>query len=268
MPKISNEKLTNQNLDIAILILTFDGFNELWTPFYNSFKNAWSNCPYNIYILNNFQSSTIPELTDLNIGEDISWSDSLIKGLKKIEEKYVFILYEDVFFDFINTLKMEGYFKYAINNNLDALLLREHVNRQGRKYVTRDIFQINQNALYRNSLFMNLIKREVLLKMLSSGKNAWQFEIESNNDSKHYIYYSINEKLANYTHCIVKGKWYRNAYMVYSKKYNFVILNKKLRLFEEIKLKLKEKLFKIYYNILPLKILNIIEQYRYRNAYK
>ena len=49
---------------------------------------------------------------------------------------------------------------------------------------------------------------DVLLKLLKSGENAWQFEKDGNKRSEHIDFYSVySEKLATYHHGIIKGKW-------------------------------------------------------------
>ena len=83
--------------NIAIVILSCDKFKITWKPCIDHLVNAWPNCPYPIYLLNNFIPSNDDRVIDLLVGDDLNWSDSLIKGLLKIEEKRVFFIYDDSF---------------------------------------------------------------------------------------------------------------------------------------------------------------------------
>ena len=78
--------------NIAIVVLSFDGFKDLWQPFFDFFFDCWPDCPYEIYLLNNYKEYNDIRVNNLLVGEDISWSHSLIKGLDKIQEERVFFI--------------------------------------------------------------------------------------------------------------------------------------------------------------------------------
>ena len=86
-----------QNADIAIVILSCDKFKVTWKPCIDHFFNAWPDCPYPVYLLNNFTPSEDERVKDLLVGEDFNWSDTLKKGLLKIEKKRTFFIFDDSF---------------------------------------------------------------------------------------------------------------------------------------------------------------------------
>ena len=196
-----------QNADIAIVILSCDKFKVTWKPCVDHFFNAWANCPYPVYLLNNFIKSDDERVQDLLVGEDLNWSDTLKKGLLKIEEKRVFFIFDDSFITKFDLKEVKLIFETAIENDLESVTLRKNPFGEGVKYNDR-LYKLNSKTKYRNSLFLNLFKKEVLLELLKSGENAWQFEKDGNERSKNINFYSVyNTKLTTYHHGIVKGKW-------------------------------------------------------------
>ena len=168
-----------QNTDIAIVILSCDKFKVTWKPCFDHLFNAWPDCPYPVYLLNNFISSQDDRVKNLLVGEDLNWSDTLKKGLQKVENKRIFFIYDDSFVTKVNLNEVELIFNIAIENDLDSLALRKKRFDKGIRF-NEKIYKIQPTTKYRNSLFLNLIKKDLLLELLKSGENNWQFEKEGN----------------------------------------------------------------------------------------
>ena len=193
--------------NIAIVILSCDKFKVTWKPCIDHFFNAWSNCPYPVYLLNNLIESEDKRITDLMVGEDFNWSNSLKEGLLKIKQERLFFIFDDSFLTKIDLKELKIIFKTSIENDLKSVTLRKNPFGRGEKYDER-LYKIKPNAKYRNALFLNLIKKEVLLNLLKDGENAWEFEKEGNERSENIDFHSVySTKLVSYHHGIVKGKW-------------------------------------------------------------
>tara|TARA_B110000003_G_scaffold129903_1_gene131919 strand:- start:10968 stop:11708 length:741 start_codon:yes stop_codon:yes gene_type:complete len=198
--------------DISFVILSFDKFKATWKPSIDHFFNAWPDCPYTVYLLNNFIPSEDERVIDLLVGEDENWSDTLKKGLLKIDSKRIFFLYDDVFITNIDVQEVESIFKIAIENDFDSVALRRRKFDSGKRF-NKKLYKINATAKYRNSLYQNLIKKDVLLSLLKSGENTWQFEKDANIRSKNLDFYSVYEtNLITEHHGIIKGKWMPEVY--------------------------------------------------------
>lgn len=202
-----------QNTDIAFVILSCDKFKVTWKPCFDHLFNAWPDCPYPVYLLNNFTPSKDERVKDLLVGEDLNWSDTLKKGLLKIKEKRIFFIFDDSFITKFNLEEVKLIFRITIENDLDSVAVRRRVFDSGKRF-NEKIYKINPTAKYRNSLFLNLIKKELLLSLLKSGENAWQFEKDGNKRNEKFDFYSVyNSKLVTYEHGIVKGKWLPKTYI-------------------------------------------------------
>lgn len=261
---MKNESI-NSN-EIAIVVLSFDGFHELWKPFFDYFFQTWNDCPYKIYLLNNFQKYDDERITNLLVGEDVSWSDSLKKGLQKISEKRVFFLFDDAFIYQIDENAITQCFQTAIAKNYTSVMLRPSlfINQFSRKKIQL----IPDNALYRNALFCNLILRDHLFNMLNEAESAWDFELNGNKRSLEFDYYSTKRTLIQCHHGIVKGKWFHAIYKKLTNQgYKFLILNKHLTAYESIKLTTKTTLYELFLRVTPIRIVLFIENKRKNDIY-
>lgn len=193
--------------EIAFVILSCDKFKITWKPCVDHLFKSWPNCPYPVYLLNNFIPSNDERIIDLNIGKDYSWSDSLIKGLEKLEEERVFFIYDDTFITYFNSAEIVDLFSTVIKHNLDSVTLRKNPFGNGNKY-SKKLYKISPKTIYRNALFLNLMRKDILLSLLKSGENAWQFEKVGNIRSINLNFYSVYKTdLVKYYHGILKGKW-------------------------------------------------------------
>ncbi len=193
--------------DIAFVILTCDKFRVTWEPCIDHFFHSWPNAPYPIYLLNNFIPSEDDRVIDLLVGEDVNWSDTLYKGILKIKENRIFFLYDDAFIHQINFAEIELIFNEASINDLESVALRKRIFDRGKRF-NEKLYRINPSAKYRTSLFLNLIRKDILLGLLKTGESTWHFEKAGSKRSANLNFYSVYEKgLVHYHHGIVKGKW-------------------------------------------------------------
>ena len=204
--------MLEQDKEIAIMILSCDKFKITWKPCIDHLVNVWPDCPYDIYLLNNNDPVKDDRVKDLLVGPDNNWSDTLANGLDKIDAKRIFFIFDDTFITRIDVPAIEHIFEQAIDNDLASVaLLRKRYNR-GVKF-SDDLYRLSSATEYRNSLFLNLIKRDVVLEILKSGENAWEFEKIGNKRSEGFEFYSVfRYDIVDYYHGIIKGKWLPKTY--------------------------------------------------------
>ena len=83
--------------NIAIIISTFDGAKDLWSPLEDNYKKFWADCSFPIYLTTNYESPLFDFFLPLNVGQETSWSDNLIKSLMKIDQEYILLTFDDLF---------------------------------------------------------------------------------------------------------------------------------------------------------------------------
>ena len=124
---------------------------------------------------------------------------------------------------------------------------------------------ISKNAPYRTSLQAAIWKKATFEALLKPGENPWQFEINSPERSKQFLFLSVllNKDLHikkqifpityHYLTAVLKGKW------VYSMKQTLknegIVIDEKTRKIESY----KEKVYSKIYNSVPLFIKKILD---------
>jgi hypothetical protein len=83
--------------ELAILIVGFDGYNCLWTPFFELLKKNWPDCPYKIYLVTNMLEPEYENVKVITTSEKYQWSLKVRRALLNIDEEYIYMLLEDFF---------------------------------------------------------------------------------------------------------------------------------------------------------------------------
>ena len=242
---------TSNSKKVAILVCTYDGAEDLWKPLAETYKKYWEDCPYKIYLGTNFKDTDIDIFNALQIGDEYSWSDNILKCMSKIEEEYVILIFDDVFlYKKINTKDILKYTNIAVENHWDYLRLSPRPKYDEK--ISDGIGRIYKNRLYRTSTVWSLFKKETLIDLLDVSESAWSFEIEgSKRSDKYEEFYAVDKIILPYLNGVVKGKWVASVYnYLYRNGFNVSNANiKKMNLFETFKynlIKIRSILFEIF----------------------
>lgn len=185
-----NDKLT-------MLVISWDGAEELWKPFSTARKLFWPDCPLKIYLLT--QTSTSAEdLFDKVILIPEKYTSNRIKNaLSYIYSEYIFIVPDDFFIkEKIDTNKFK--------ENLYEIL------KQKPDYVT--LTSERNNFIF--SLTPSIIKKDLLINLTDKFKNVYarNFEIQVNDilrQEKINVKYYMHDF---FIHCVLEGYWIWSSY--------------------------------------------------------
>ena len=83
----------------AVVIITFDGYKDVWPIFFKCFEMNWPENLCKVYFVNNEASVENKYVKTINTGIEISWSYRVRKAIEQIEEENLIILLEDYFID-------------------------------------------------------------------------------------------------------------------------------------------------------------------------
>ncbi len=237
---------------IAVVISSFDGNSDLWSPLEESYKKYWSDCPYSLYLTTNFKEYKSERFKTLKVGKEKSWSDMLYKSVEMLKEDYILLTFDDLFLSIkIDTQDITSLINYAIDNDVNYFQLYSS-NSQYTK-VTDKIVSKNKNSKYRNATVWSLWKKEVLLDLLDRDENAWEFEDKGSVRSNKYDkFYCVNYSAIPYINGVIKGKWVPDAVRKLQKQGISVDLkNRKIMTSREyIKYSIINKLYNLYKSIL------------------
>lgn len=95
---MTDPDLTQQtNGKLAIYIASFDGYSDLWEPFFELFWKFWPDCPYDVYLGANSKDFDDDRVTILRSPNDAVWSDRARHHLEQIDHDYVLVMLDDWF---------------------------------------------------------------------------------------------------------------------------------------------------------------------------
>jgi hypothetical protein len=144
-------------------------------------------------------------------GDDISWSDSLYKGVSQLEQHYVLLFLDDLFlYDFVKTAKVLEVLNWILESG--ANYVRLNPSQRPDKAFNELVGIVSKGTIYRTSTVLSVWKKEVLLDLLKPGESAWGFEIYGSVRSDSYdAFYSTWENYFTVINGVIKGKWQRRA---------------------------------------------------------
>ena len=192
--------------DLSILVSTYDGNSSLWRPLEKSFDLYWNSCNFPLYITSNFKEYESKTFNFLKVGDEISWSDNILKCLNQIDSKYVMFCFDDCFWkkeidnDLFNSLVQE-----CVDRNWEYLRL--HPTPRSRNIIDEKFSRIEPGSKYRASLLFAIFRKDVLIKLLQKEETAWDFEKKGSvRSDKFDSFYQINFDLFPYYNLLIKSE--------------------------------------------------------------
>lgn len=216
-------------MKIAVVVSSCDSFSECWEPFVKSLDTYWEDCPWDIFIVSNYESIQSDRVKFIRVGADKGWASNLKLALMQVRSEYVIYLQEDYFLTGpVNSGVLSDHIDYCEINKIDYLRLFgpffDSFSVPGSPYSVSP-----KSKPYRLSLRNSIWKRSSLERLLIDGYSGWDFEwkiekyIEVNKISiKSYVlqsefYPSMAIPTLEHT-AVHKGMWTRQGY-------NFLLKN-------------------------------------------
>ena len=201
--------MDNLKKTCCVLVVSCDNYSDLWEPFFELFRRFWPDCSFPVYLLTNKMKPEIRNLTVLSVGEDISWSDNLLKALTLIPEDHVLLFIDDLFlYDCVNTAAIQQIVTFVVNNDANCVIMDPHMKPD---YPQNEIMGVlSKGAIYRTSTVLPIWRKSTLSELLVPGESAWDFEIRGSIRSDAYDgFYCSRHSILPIMNCVIKGKWQR-----------------------------------------------------------
>lgn len=196
--------------DVAAIVASYDGCCDIWPGFFSLVSRFWPDLPYPLYLISNHLTYTGEGVTALRVGDDLSWSETLARGLECIMSRYVLLILDDFFLtapvDTARVLRM-----HAAMVAKGAVYLRLAPNPAADRPCADmpEIGTINKGAPYRTSLQMAFWDRRVLLDLLRREESAWDFEVKGSlrSDALDEPFLGVSSDFAvPYRHVLRRGR--------------------------------------------------------------
>ncbi len=198
--------------NVAALVVSCDNYSDIWPIFFSLYRKFWPDNPLEkTYLLTNFLEPYYEGVEIIGVGEDVSWSDNLAAALLRIEEEYILLLLEDLLLtDYVNAKSFEELLNWSLERSVNYM--RFNPSTPPDKIIAPNVGVASEGAVYRASVVAALWKKDVLLALLKSGENAWEFETHGSIRSDAYPdFYSAVRNTFPIINSIVKRVWERSA---------------------------------------------------------
>lgn len=202
--------MDNQNM--AIAVVSFDKYSDVWDVFALCINKYWKDRPYKTYLITNDASPKYNGIEIVKTGEEVSWSYRVKKALETIREEYIMLLLEDYLIsEDVDNDRVENALKYMKSNAVDYLRIAPIPtikNTKSGEFATA----LTSNMVYGVNLQAAIWKRDYLLKVINEENlSAWEVEARQKFDSPTRIEgkcYATKDFIVQYLNGIIQGKWY------------------------------------------------------------
>lgn len=200
----------DNNKKIAFLVVSCDKYSDLWAPFFTLLDKYWPNINYKKYLLSNNKNFFWPGVNQINIGEDISYSDNLLKCIDNIDEEWILLWLEDLFLSRpVNTAKLDRIISVFTKNESGYLKIAPDMPLS---YTDDEIGELPKGIKYRSAIGATLYHKSTLRKLLSPGFSAWDIDKSNLSDSLSDPFYAFSPESSKdlpieYINTLIRGKW-------------------------------------------------------------
>lgn len=167
--------------DPAVLVVSWDGYADVWAPFFHCFFKYWPDCPYPVFLGSNSKQYPDNRVLPILTGADVDYSSNILAMLSQVNQEWVILWMED----------------FILSVPVDTLRIRKIVGlaqREGAAYVNLvrlpleiaplfskndlqgEIGEVLPGAPYRIALGAALWNKRALMKLLRPGETAWDIE--------------------------------------------------------------------------------------------
>lgn len=202
------EYMENEN---AIVVISFDGYKDLWDTFFACYEKFFPDCTLPIYLITNNELPTYPHVTAIATGTEVSWSHRVRNALEHIPEDTLLVVLEDYLLcEKTSSAKISRLFEVFVENGYDYMRLVP-IPAQHRKE-SPGAYPLDTSALYGVNLQAAIWKKTYLQKLLYEDDfSAWEFEARQKPGSAMRIdgnCAALNYAGLNYLNGVIQGKWY------------------------------------------------------------
>ena len=167
---------------LVMLVLSCDGYSDLWDDFFNLRDKYWADCPYKWYVVTESKDYKRDGVEVIKCGRELSWAGRFRFAVKTVNAQYVGIYLEDYFI----TRKVDN----GIISDLLAVMYANAVtcintsdvfyniiNSTGKKYFKEHLIIIPSNLRYGLSTESSIWETNFLLEKIGEEDySAWKFE--------------------------------------------------------------------------------------------
>jgi hypothetical protein len=203
--------------ECALLVMSCDGYSELWAPFFSLLKRHWPDCPFPVFLGAGIKSWNGDGVCTLKSSiEDRDWSGRLYEYLGQISQPNILMMLDDFFLRrHVSTDIVLECLSFAKSANAIQVCLIPFPGPSGRLDTSKIVGESAPGMPYRLNSQAAIWNRSVLRELLRPGESIWEFEQFGNIRALAYAhgFYAARQAVLPYQglmghHVIQRGRWF------------------------------------------------------------
>lgn len=254
--------------DLSILVISYDGAKELWSPFSQTWKQNWAACPFETVLINQSITHFPNNCFDRIISVPSKTTQAIYRikeTLKQIQSDYVLVMCDDYFlYDNPDDKRLI----YIINIMREKQISCVHLDNNRKNTDNLEIEEIKNRSFLVSGGIPSIYEKEFIYMLCEMFSNCtmreWEVSASKWLQKKQYVIKNIANSSFRCHHCILEGYWRLRPYL-WAQKSNFEIYfstYKKPNFFHSIWAVGKAICFNIVLRVFP-KIYNEWSQKKY-----
>jgi hypothetical protein len=198
----------------ALVILSSDARQDLWTPCLALYRRYWPDCPYPIFLVSETIEARIAPAQSLRAGAVVAWSDVTRLALEALTREYVLLMLDDFFLTApVDTRAVEAKRLQLERTQGTCLRLGPWPGPSTSMAWAPEIGEHEPGRPFRASLQPAFWRRRALIELLVPGESPWDFERagSTRTDARSLEIYASRRAVLPFSEVITRGRWYRHG---------------------------------------------------------
>lgn len=172
------------NNDLCILVLSCDGYSDLWNDFFNLRDKYWNDTTIRWYVVTETKEYQREGVTMIHCGKEMNWAARFRKAVETVDTTYVGIFLEDYFItDKVDIDRVKYLLELMKKEKVTYMnvgdVFKSIINMSNKEYFAEALIKIPNHKRYGISTVSSIWEKSFLLQKLGTGDySAWQFEID------------------------------------------------------------------------------------------
>ena len=196
--------------DCALVILSWDGYRDLWEPCLTLYRRYWPDCPYPMFLVTESGTVTDPRVKTLPVGRGLAWSDGTRVAMTAVAHPFVLVMLDDFLLSGpVASERVEARRLELVQRHGAYLRLVPLPRPTARVPGCPEIGEHERGVPFRASLQAAFWRRSTFLTLLAPGESPWEFErnASARSASLDAPFYTTRRAALPYVDALTRGQW-------------------------------------------------------------
>ena len=168
--------------DYTMLILSCDGFSDLWDGYFQLLQKHWQDrtAVKTMLVTDKPTQRSFSGVRVFSAGADVPWTKRLDMALREVQTDYVLVTLDDYFITApVSNGTIEAYLSYMHTSGADYFRLFPRPKRATGKPVPglKKVFYVDTSCPYSVNLYTGLWRSAFLKSCIGKDSSVWEFEV-------------------------------------------------------------------------------------------